>query len=153
MQIAQWIAAAVSSSNVHHIFILSLMLNVPRPWMTHILYPQIFNIVVIVVLLKALDDTRPPFTIVSLFIESLPHLSESESFCQNTSNRSIYPASWNNPILHLWRIGKIYVVISEPCVLNNWYLYPHSWRSNTPSCLLLTVSLTTCSSAALAVPG
>ena len=71
MQIAQLIAAAVSSSNFHHIFILSLMLNVPRPWMTHILYPQIFNIVVIVVLLKALDDTRPPFTIVSLFIESL----------------------------------------------------------------------------------
>ena len=71
MQIAQLIAAAVSSSNFHHIFILSLMLNVPRPWMTHILYPQIFNIVVIVVLLKALDDTRPPLAIVSLFIESL----------------------------------------------------------------------------------
>ena len=90
MQIAQLIAAAVSSSNFHHIFILSLMLNVSRPWMTHILYPQIFNIVVIVVLLKALDDTRPPLAIVSLFIESLPRLSESESFCQNTSNRSIY---------------------------------------------------------------
>ena len=88
---------------------------------------------------------------VSLHRELASSVREWKLLSEHKQQIDLYPASWNNPILHLWRIGKIYVVISEPCVLNNWYLYPHSWRSNTPSCLLLTVSLTTCSSAANAI--